>query len=176
MKRSTVNTTMQLLSFLFIFVSIFIFHGHAFADSKVAESKIPATKWGAPITMKDARFLSEQLANVTDKSTGKSTGECLIKAQVEKVCQSKGCWMNLTDGKQSIRVTFKDYGFFVDKKLFGKTVLAQGNFQMKEISVKDQKHYLQDEGRPQTEIDQVTTPKVEISFIASGVELAADKN
>lgn len=135
-----------------------------------AKTPAPAKKWGEPLTLTEPKSLTEQLAGFDPSKPA----PVLVKGKVEKVCQAKGCWMNIKDGEKSVRVTFKNYGFFVDKKLFGKTVLAQGVFDQKEISVKDQKHYLKDEGRPQSEIDKIKEPKVEISFVATGVELASD--
>ena len=42
---------------------------------------------------------------------------------VEDVCQAKGCWMKVTtENGKSMRVTFKDYGFFVPKDITGKKV------------------------------------------------------
>lgn len=34
----------------------------------------------------------------------------VISATVKEVCQRKGCWMIVADGKTKMRVTFKDYG------------------------------------------------------------------
>ena len=49
-----------------------------------------------------------------------------IEGQVTEVCQMEGCWMVVTDGKLSVRTTFKDYGFFVPKDLAGAHVVAEG--------------------------------------------------
>ena len=36
-----------------------------------------------------------------------------LTGYITKSCAKKGCWMVMEDGKTSMRVTFKDYGFFV---------------------------------------------------------------
>ncbi len=73
--------------------------------------------------------------------------------------------------KEAVRVTFKDYGFFVPKDIVGKKVRIQGKLTEKTMSVKEQKHYLEDEGAPKTELAKITEPKFVYEFIADGVEL-----
>ena len=36
---------------------------------------------------------------------------------IHRVCTKKGCWMSLKDGDASLRVTFKDYRFFMPTSL-----------------------------------------------------------
>src|SRR5688500_14453434 len=39
----------------------------------------------------------------------------LVEGVIEMACTNKGCWMQLASdaGKSGVRVTFKDYGFFI---------------------------------------------------------------
>lgn len=98
------------------------------------------------------------------------TNYVAFKAKVNKVCQAKGCWMRLAlDNDQEIMVKFKDYGFFVPKDLAGKEVTVNGYAFVDEMSVKDQKHFAEDEGKSEEEIAAITTPKKTYSFIADGV-------
>ena len=98
--------------------------------------------------------------------TGKVTGT------VVSVCQNKGCWMKLDAGNgQTMMVTFKDYGFFVPKDITGETVVIEGVAEMKTVSVEEQQHYAKDAGKTQAEIDAITQPKTELSFVADGVAL-----
>lgn len=93
-----------------------------------------------------------------------------VKGVVETVCQTKGCWMTLkTDRGQPVRVTFKDYAFFMPKDIAGRAIVASGVFESKIQSVEEQKHLLEDEGKPQAEIDAITSPKTVWSFVADGV-------
>lgn len=92
------------------------------------------------------------------------------KGKVAKVCEMKGCWMMLEDQGASMRIVFKDYSFFVSKKLVGKSVLVEGLVKRKEQSVAEQKHYLEDEGAPAAKIEAVTKPLQIVYFEASGVK------
>ncbi|MBT8190468.1 MAG: DUF4920 domain-containing protein [Saprospiraceae bacterium] len=98
-----------------------------------------------------------------------------VEAQVEAVCQTKGCWMNLVDANNvegaSIFVKFKDYGFFMPKDIAGQKVIVEG-VAYKEITTVDElKHYAEDEGLSQEEIDAITEPEEELKFMANGVIL-----
>lgn len=93
-----------------------------------------------------------------------------VEGVIEEVCQKKGCWMTLKmkDG-ETIRVTFKDYGFFMPLDAAGKTVVAEGIASIEETSVADLKEYAKDAGKSQEEIDAITEPERELVFEASGV-------
>lgn len=70
----------------------------------------------------------------------------------------------------TILVRFKDYGFFVPKNgLEKKETIIEGFPKQDTISVKMLKHYAEDAGKTKEEIDNITSPKYKISFIADGV-------
>ena len=93
-----------------------------------------------------------------------------IKATVTEVCQVKGCWMKLKDGDHEIRVTFKDYGFFVPSSLAGKEVIIQGVLKEEVISEADRRHYAQDAGASEEEIEKIKGDAKEYTFEATGVQ------
>jgi len=95
-----------------------------------------------------------------------------FRAKVTDVCKMKGCWMKLSMGDgEEIRVTFKDYGFFVPKDITGREVTVHGIGYIEELSVEDQRHFAEDGGATEEEIKQITSPKVTYSFVADGVVL-----
>lgn len=95
-----------------------------------------------------------------------------LTAPVGSVCQKKGCWMELVAADSStMRVTFKDYGFFVPKDAQGKTATVLGVAKVEETSVADLKEYAKDDGKSAAEIDAIKEPKRELVFEASGVVL-----
>ncbi len=100
----------------------------------------------------------------------KPTLSTKVTATVESVCQMKGCWMKVltTDG-QTMRVSFKDYGFFVPKDLAGKTVVFEGEAKIKTTSVAELRHYAEDAKKTKEEIMKITEPKRELTFVADGV-------
>jgi hypothetical protein len=95
-----------------------------------------------------------------------------IKGDVVTACQVKGCWMtaDLGNGK-TMRMRFKDYGFFVPKDSGGKTFYAQGIASWSETSVAELRHYAEDAGKSKAEIEKINTPEKELTFLAEGVLL-----
>jgi hypothetical protein len=100
---------------------------------------------------------------------GKVTGE------IKEVCAMKGCWMtiDLPNG-ETMRVTFKDYGFFVPKNSQGFPVVIEGVALKKVTDVATLKHYAEDAGKSKEEIDAITAPKLEYAFEAIGVIIKED--
>jgi len=93
-----------------------------------------------------------------------------IKGEVKSVCQKKGCWMTIAkDDNADIRVTFKDYEFFVPKDISGKTVVMKGFAYLDTVSVDMLRHFAEDEGKPEEEILDITKPEINLAFEAEGV-------
>jgi hypothetical protein len=109
-------------------------------------------------------------AQLPQKMGEKEALKAKVTGTVESVCQAKGCWMKVKlDNGESMRVTFKDYGFFVPKDIAGKTVVFEGVAQKKTTPVSELRHYAEDAGKSKEEIAQITSPKNELSFVADGV-------
>ncbi len=94
-----------------------------------------------------------------------------LTTTIEKTCAKKGCWMEVKDGKGgTMRVTFKDYGFFVPTEgVEGKETVIEGVLKKKTYTVEELRHYAEDGGKSPEEIAQITEPREEFSFIAEGV-------
>lgn len=91
-----------------------------------------------------------------------------VKGIVLEVCQMKGCWMTLaTDNGQNVRVTFKNYGFFVPKDISGKEVVLEGVAEVEMLSEADAKHYADDAGVPYH-----PSMRNQVSVVADGVLVA----
>src|SRR4051812_47291720 len=67
-------------------------------------------------------------AELVEMKLGKSDSLALkVSGKILDVCQTKGCWMELDLGNEKrMRVTFKDYAFFVPKNAAGKTAIIEG--------------------------------------------------
>lgn len=94
-----------------------------------------------------------------------------MHGMIEETCEAKGCWMTLkTRGKENLRVTFKDYAFFVPKKgVEGKRVIVKGNLKKVTTDVETLKHYAKDAGKSKDAIAAIIKPREEYSFEATGV-------
>ncbi len=97
-----------------------------------------------------------------------------VSGLVGGVCQHKGCWMTLgtgQPGEPTVRVSFKDYGFFVPTDCMGKQAVVEGQFAVKTMSVGEAQHYAEDAARPGQKPQTVTAPQETLALVASGVEL-----
>lgn len=97
---------------------------------------------------------------------------CKLIGKIDAVCQKKGCWMELknADGS-SIRVTFKDYGFFMPKDASGRTAIVDGFAKVDVTSVAELQEFAKDDGKSKEQIAAITEPKKELVFEAKGVIL-----
>jgi hypothetical protein len=93
-----------------------------------------------------------------------------VTAEIQEVCTKKGCWLTvaLPDGNL-MRVTFKDYGFFVPTTSEGYPIILEGLAQKTVTDVETLRHYAEDAGKPKQEIEAITQPKEEFTFEATGV-------
>ncbi len=130
------------------------------------------TKHGEEITEEGALTAAEFLAQLQ----GKDSLETKMMAPISEVCAKKGCWMTLDLGNDlQMRVTFKDYGFFMPKDAAGRMAFIQGVGRIDTTSVEELKHYLKDAEASQEEIDAVTEPEISYSFEAVGVIIKEEK-
>jgi len=93
-----------------------------------------------------------------------------IQGVAERVCTKKGCWMELSPepGKPGLRVTFKDYGFFVPLDSKGMKVRAEGEIALRELSKEHADHLAAEGARIHRNADGTAT---EVGFVATGVVL-----
>jgi hypothetical protein len=125
-----------------------------------------AGKFGAPLGSSPKVALADLVKDPAAWSGKTVRTEGVVSA----VCQGSGCWMTLKSGGQSVRVTFKDYGFFVPMDSAGATAVMEGVFTAKTIPEATAKHYAEETpgGKP----GDIKGDQKELSFLASGVELA----
>ena len=94
----------------------------------------------------------------------------ILEGTVKNVCQKKGCWMEVVAApdQPGVRVTFKDYGFFVPKDAAGYKVRAEGKVKISTLSKEEADHYEEEGAKIVRNEDGTAT---EIGFVAYGVEL-----
>lgn len=101
-----------------------------------------------------------------------STNEFIVEGTIQECCQKKGCWMKVDMGNgESMRVSFKDYGFFVPLDAAGKTMTMKGVAMYDTIDVDFLRHLAEDANATQEEIDAITEPELAITFEATGVHI-----
>ena len=125
---------------------------------------------GAAIA-KDAKAVP--LATVLASPAEYTKTPVVVEGTVVNACDRKGCWMELQgaagdDAKPSVRVVFKDYGFFVPLDSKGMKARAEGVTLVRTMPKQEADH-LEDEGAKLKRNEDGTAD--EVSFVASGVEL-----
>jgi len=130
----------------------------AFSMPALAEHYGAPIKSGQPVSLEAA---IEQLAAVDSTNV-------LVESKVDKICVVKGCWLGLVSKTGDVRVTFRDYAFFVPPTLVGKTVWVEGKLEKITMTLEETRHYVKDAGGdPST----VTIPRVEYRIVANGVQV-----
>lgn len=132
----------------------------------IGEAEVVPGNYGDLIEEKDVFSPAEMISKV--EAEGNFEGK--IQGEIKEVCTKKGCWfsMDLPDGS-SMRVTFKDYGFFLPTNSQGFPIVMQGVATVTETDVETLRHYAEDQGKSKEEVEAITEPKREITFEATGV-------
>ncbi len=124
-------------------------------------------EWYGEKTTTDGVISISEIPGKLDK---KESFDTKIKAKVLDVCPKKGCWLKLeVNDSTTAFVKMKDYAFFLPEAIKGKTIILDGAAKVKTVSVDEQKHYAEDAKKSKAEIDAITQPKKEISFLAKGI-------
>lgn len=96
-----------------------------------------------------------------------------VRGTIREVCQTRGCWLTLDAGEgRSMRVTFRDYAYFVPMDAGGNQAIVEGTLKLEELSVETLRHFAEEAGRPQSEIEAINSPSEQLSIIADGVLIA----
>lgn len=67
-----------------------------------------------------------------------------LTTRVAKVCQKKGCFFIAQEGDDILRVSFRDYGFFIPTDSAQKSVTLAGQLSKKTLSEEQAAHFTQD--------------------------------
>lgn len=153
---------------ILLFLVVAAFAACSGPAKEAQEATVDYAYYGDTITAEDA-VPAPQLYTLME---GKDQLNVKLAGTIEECCQKKGCWMkvDMGDGK-TMRVSFKDYAFFVPMNSAGKEVIMEGVATMEETSVEALRHFAEDAGKSKEEIAAITEPKKELVFEASGVIL-----
>ena len=150
----------------FLFASIVLLAAATAQAQPPAGDAKPGDWYGDKITATGAKPIADLPAQLAKTETV----DTKIRAKVLDVCPKKGCWIKLqVDDSTTAFVKMKDYAFFLPSAAKGKTVVLDGTAKIKTTSVAELKHYAEDAKKSQAEIDAITAPQKEISFLANGI-------
>lgn len=99
--------------------------------------------FGAPL---DADARPTSLEALLDSPDDYLDAPVRIDARITQVCQKKGCFMIATSGEHAVRISFKDYAFFVPTDTGGKTVTLTGMLIERTLSEEKAAHFREDAG------------------------------
>ena len=139
----------------------------AAAGAKTAGAEV--IQRGEKLTGTAQKVTLDALLASPEQHAGKTVA---LEGTARKVCTKKGCWMELAaanDAKANgVRVTFKDYGFFVPLDSAGSQVKLEGVVKVAELTDANAKH-LEAEGA-NVPRGKDGKPR-EVQLVANGVEL-----
>ena len=132
----------------------------------VGEAEVVPGHYGDLVEATSAISPGELVSRLSNSGTYQGK----IMGIIDEVCTKKGCWfaMKLPDGN-SMRVTFKDYGFFIPTNSQGFPIVLEGVAKVTETDVETLRHYVEDQGKTKQEVEAIMAPKKEITFEATGV-------
>jgi len=146
---------------IFILVIIGLCSGYVFASNDQH-----TLTFGKEITLSNAITVEQAIGDINKLKNQ----EVLLKGTVSKLCEVKGCWMVLKGENSSVRVTFKNYDFFVPKDIAGKLVQAQGVLSEEVMSISQARHFAKDAGKSDAEIQQIQQQTKEYRLVATAVK------
>ncbi len=95
-----------------------------------------------------------------------------FEGEIVEVCSKAGCWVNVDAGNgETFMVRFKDHFTIPTDTKPGTRAYFHGTAYNDTVSVEWLKHFAEDAGKPQEEIDQITEPKFQLGFTADGITL-----
>ena len=163
------------MKYLYLFaVTLFFACGNSEKNTEAveetkSESHSSLAFYGDTIDPDGAVQMVEVLAMVNSEGSAQTK----IEGEITSACQKKGCWMKLeVEGYENpIRVTFKNYGFFVPKNSASNRAVVEGKAYFDTLSVETLRHYAEDAGKSEEEILAITEPEISLSFEANGVAI-----
>jgi hypothetical protein len=91
----------------------------------------------------------------------------VVEGYVTEVCQSMGCWTMISDGTNEIRAMTL-HKFFLPKDMKNVKAVVQGEFEVKEITEEQAKHFAEESGKTS---DNIKGPQKLYRVKAAGIKI-----
>jgi len=142
-------------------------------DHPEAKPESASTKEPGAVIVRGAKIDKApniSLANLLQAPESQDGKTVVVEGKVRRACARMGCWMELAEAEKGpgVRVTFKDYGFFVPTDSAGAKAKVQGIVKVVELSERSAAHYESEGGRV---LKDARGKRREVQLVASGVEL-----
>lgn len=113
----------------------------------MAAGVMAAEKFGKGLTLSQPTPMATILGS-PDQYVGKTVQ---VRGKVSEVCTMMGCWMQLVDNKDGMRIKVNDGEIMFPKDAVGKTAIAEGQLRKlvlsKEQAIARAKHEAEEQGR-----------------------------
>ena len=120
-------------------------------------------------TVEDAFSAAELVSNFA--TSGEDTAWATVAGPITQVCTTKGCWMSTAiDSSNNLFVDY-DYEFLLPTTSQGQNMVMYGYIYWDTTTVAQLRHYAEDRGASQEEIEAITEPVAEYMFKAKGVKI-----
>lgn len=102
--------------------------------------------------------------------------EIRVSGEIDEVCSKMGCWLTVRSGNDVMRARFVESGscangFFVPLDAAGHQIILSGTVRREEISQETARHYLEDAGAPQSEIEKIVGPQQALAMVCTSVAI-----
>ncbi len=99
-----------------------------------------------------------------------------VTAGIEEVCAKAGCWINIKSATGAeMMVRFKDHFTIPTDTKIGTQAYLHGDLYKDTVSVDMLRHFAEDAGKSEAEINKITDPKITMGFEADGIKFIAAK-
>ena len=132
--------------------------------SEPVEQTAETETFGSPFDESAPLVPLEEIAGDGEAYLGRSVR---VDARVSEVCQKKGCFFIAQQGQSALRISFKDYGFFVPTDVGGKRVALIGEVVTRKLSQDEANHYAEDLGKT----DAPVKPGTVYEIVATSVRV-----
>jgi hypothetical protein len=150
-----------------------LFTSAAFGASPLAAGETRSAKRNASVLRRGEKIPGApnvQLADLLQSSESENGKKVIVEGTVRRACEHRGCWMELASDEKGpgVRVTFKNYGFFVPTDSAGCKAKVAGTVKVVDLSEGAAAHYESEGGT----VRRDSSGKVrEVQLVATGVEL-----
>jgi hypothetical protein len=120
--------------------------------SEPVEVTDDAEVFGAPLNA-DAKLVT--LEALLDNPADHVDTAVRVESRISQVCQKEGCFMIASSGTHAVRISFKDYAFFVPTDTSGKTVTVTGTLIERTLTEKQAAHFREDAGSDKIQAGKV---------------------
>lgn len=129
--------------------------------------------YGAPMEARGEAVTASAATATPDAYDGKAVR---LAGTIDAVCENRGCWLSLREGGKIVRARFVESGactngFFVPRDAAGHKVILQGTFKKERITEARARHFLEEGGASQEEIEKIKGPQDVLSIVCTSVAI-----